>query len=324
MEITEKSWEENLKDCPEFLQSWSWGEFQKKMGVKIWRLNAANNLQALVLKKNLPMGKSYLYIPRGPYIKDLDVFLEAPEIIGEFLEKIKKIARQEKAVFLKIEPLDNNQKLADFFNQRGFVKSDKVQPVKTRLIDLSLSEEKILASMEHDTRYAIRAAQKRGVEIVKDIDTDALYDLLQETSARQKIKIYSREYFQYLFSGQGDIKVEIFLAGLEEKPIAGALILFYHKRAVYLYAAYKSGYGKFNAPSFILWEAIKEAKKRGADYFDFWGVDEDNENWAGLTAFKKSFGGKEYVYPGARDYVLDGKFYLMYKWGKKLRDFFEK
>ena len=53
-----------------FLQSWEWGEFQKSLGRKIWRLGAEHDRKlvasALIVKNDLPLGKSYLYCPRGP------------------------------------------------------------------------------------------------------------------------------------------------------------------------------------------------------------------------------------------------------------------
>jgi len=56
-EITNKEiWENFLLKCYEktFLDSWNWGEFNKKMGNKIWRLGIYSNEKlssvALVIK----------------------------------------------------------------------------------------------------------------------------------------------------------------------------------------------------------------------------------------------------------------------------------
>ena len=42
-------WENFLLECEEktFLQSWNWGEFQKAMGNKIWRLGVFENDQLI-------------------------------------------------------------------------------------------------------------------------------------------------------------------------------------------------------------------------------------------------------------------------------------
>ena len=51
-----------------FLQSWEWGEFQKSLGRKVWRLGDCENWAALVIRHDLPLGKNYLYCPGGPVL----------------------------------------------------------------------------------------------------------------------------------------------------------------------------------------------------------------------------------------------------------------
>lgn len=57
-----------------FLQSWQWGELQKKEGRKVWRLAIKDRgvvaLQAQIIKHNLPLGKSFFYIPFRPLLSD--------------------------------------------------------------------------------------------------------------------------------------------------------------------------------------------------------------------------------------------------------------
>ncbi len=66
-----KIWEDFLFQCEEktFLQSWNWGEFQKKMGNKIWRLGVFKNGEligvTLVIKIEAKRGR-FLFVPHGP------------------------------------------------------------------------------------------------------------------------------------------------------------------------------------------------------------------------------------------------------------------
>jgi lipid II:glycine glycyltransferase (peptidoglycan interpeptide bridge formation enzyme) len=49
-EIQDKQkWEEFLAECDEktFLQAWNWGEFNKLMGKKIWRIGIYDNNELL-------------------------------------------------------------------------------------------------------------------------------------------------------------------------------------------------------------------------------------------------------------------------------------
>ena len=78
MEIKEiknkEVWENFLLGCEEktFLESWNWGEFQKKEGEKIWRFGVFGNEElialALAVKIKAKRG-TFLFVPHGPIIK---------------------------------------------------------------------------------------------------------------------------------------------------------------------------------------------------------------------------------------------------------------
>lgn len=109
-------------------QSYEWGEFQQKVPGrgKFWAIGVEDGLSeaegvseeagsseesgkllgsCLVIRQRLPMGLNWLYVPRGPVMKakvgsgDLD-----PEVFAVLWEEIQKIARAEKAVFVRVEP----------------------------------------------------------------------------------------------------------------------------------------------------------------------------------------------------------------------------
>ena len=64
--IDKNTWEDFLRSTEEktFLQSWNWGEFNKKMGNKIWRMGLFENEKllaiALVSKIVARRGKFFL------------------------------------------------------------------------------------------------------------------------------------------------------------------------------------------------------------------------------------------------------------------------
>jgi len=61
---------ENATDT--FLQSWQWGEFNKKLGEFVWRLGIYSGRSlvavALVVKVGARRGR-FLFVPHGPIIK---------------------------------------------------------------------------------------------------------------------------------------------------------------------------------------------------------------------------------------------------------------
>jgi len=56
-----------------FLQSKQWADFQESLGFKTWRIN-----NILIIKRNLPFGKSYFYSPRceGKFLSKEFIFNE--------------------------------------------------------------------------------------------------------------------------------------------------------------------------------------------------------------------------------------------------------
>lgn len=304
-----------LENNGSFLQSWEWGEFQKELGVKVLRI-AGENFQSLLIKRCLPFGKNYLYAPHGPVLNGCTIF-----DASKFIESAKQAAKDERAFFLRIDPnIPDGESDAKFLSNLGFVKTYENQPQKTLILDLNKSEDDLRKSMEAETRYAIRTAEKRGVEILchstleeKEKSFENFWEMFQETMSRSNLKSYSSNYFRELLRLHGDILTKLFLAKAEGRIIASAIFLFFGNTAVYLYAASKRGFGRFNGPSLIIHEAIMDAKKDGYKFLDLWGISYEKKKWAGITAFKKSFGGEEINYAGAWDLPLNKFWYSIYE-----------
>jgi len=306
----------------EFLQSWEWGEFQKSLGRYIWRLgikpeaNQSTEGLALILKHKLPLGFSYLYSPRGPAGK--------PEL---FLEKIKKIALKEKAIFWRIEPANPKQETKWYqkiFSNLGekIVPVSDVQPSLTTILSLNPSEKEILAGMHYKTRYNIRLAERHKVKIRKSNtstlkkDIETFLDLLHQTAKRDKFRLWPDNYYRKLIKTLPQEFCNLYLAE-EESPLAAYIVIFFKKRATYLYGATSNKKRNLMASYLLHWRIIQDAKQKGYKEYDFWGIDE--KKWPGLTRYKKNFGGKTVKYPGTFDVILNKKLYKIYLLLKKIR-----
>jgi len=285
-----------------FLQSDQWLDFQKSLGRKVWQVERVN-----VIKHELRLGKSYLYSPR---LRPSDFGGQA--YFEKILTKIKEIAKKENAIFFKIEPQDNID-----LKRFGFIKAHDIQPKKTLILDIAKSEQELLGKMHSKTRYNIQLAQRRGVKIQisrpRIQNFKDFWRLMEETTKRDGFHSYPKEYYRKLLEAPG---VELFVAEFENKIIAANIVVFHNKQAIYLHGASDYEQRNLMAASLLQWEQIKEAKKRGCTEYDFWGIDEIK--WPGVTRFKKSFNGKEIIYPGAYDLIFQPSWYKIYKIARKI------
>jgi lipid II:glycine glycyltransferase (peptidoglycan interpeptide bridge formation enzyme) len=290
-----------------FLQSNNWLDFQRALGRKVWQIEGIS-----IIKHNLPIGKSYLYSPR------LRLNFGGQARFEEFLSKIKEIAKKENAIFFKVEPSFAKASEGKFFFEElkklGFKKSKNIQPIKTLILDIAKSEQELLNQMHYKTRYNIGLAEKKRIEIKKDKNLfKEFWRLIEETTKRDKFRPHPKEYYQKMLKISG---IELFVAIYKNKIIAANIVLFYKNQAIYLHGASDYNYRNLMAPHLVQWEQIKEAKKRGCVEYDFWGIDE--KKWPGVTRFKRGFGGKEVIYPGAYDLLFQLIWYKIYKIARKI------
>lgn len=340
-------WENFLLECEEktFLDSWNWGEFQKMMGNKIWRLGIYNKEQrtinneqlisvALVIKVIAKRG-TFLFIPHGP---DVDCKLQVAnckfEVLKILLEELKKIAKEENCSFIRISPIwKRNEENIKIFRELGFREAPiHIHPELTWELDIRLSEEEILMGMRKTTRYLIRQAQKiKEIEIIKSEnleDIEKFNNLYQATVDRHHFVPFSLDYLKNEFLAfSKDNQISIFLGKYKGELIASAIIIFWSGFGFYHQGASLLKYPKIPVSYLLQWEAIKEAKKRGCKKFNFWGIAPAISNfklqisnlrhpWWGLTLFKMGFGGYKKEYVKTQDFPLSKKYWLTFLFEK--------
>lgn len=333
-EINNKeAWENFLLECDEktFLNSWNWGEFEKKRGHKIWRLGIFKNQQlmtvALVVKITAKRGTFFL-IPHGPVLKSRFQSLDKKrEILEVLLEDLKNIGKREGVSFIRLSPLwprsEENQKI---FTKAGFhqapMHADYTYEATWKL-NIELSEDELLKNMRKTTRYLIRQTLKNEEieveESSKTKDIELYHELNKEVAQLHKFVPFSFEHIKNEFEVFiEDNQALWFFGKYKGEVVASALVIFWSGIGFYNQAASKSKYAKLSIPYLLLWEAIKEAKKRGCILYDFWGyVDPKSKHpWAGPTLFKMGFGGKPYEYVKTQDFPLSKKYWLTYLFEK--------
>lgn len=300
-----------------FLQSYEWGDFQEKIGNKVYRFGIFDGeylvgiFSAFQIKAKY---NSYLYIPWGPM---LSVWKEV--LVKEMTDKLIEIAKKENLDFVRLEPRVINESDIETLEKVGFRQSKSfTQPECTAIIDLSKSEEELLSAMSDSTRYNIRNVERKGVQIrkggIKDIDT--FERLLKETAERHKFTtdIHSNYYKNQYETLHEEGIIDVFVAEFEKEPLAVSLVTFFGDTATYLHAASSRNQPKLRAPYLLVWKSILEGKSRGHKYFDFWGVSPVNalssHPWSGVTSFKLSFGAERVCYAPVFDYPTSNKYLL--------------
>jgi len=322
-EITNKEvWEKFLAECEEktFMQSWDWGEFHERMGQKIWRFGfyEQNELMGVVLVGKVKARRgTFLAVEHGPITKISN--FQFP-ILKTLLEKLREIAEDEGANFIRISPIwERNEGNAKLFYELGFREAPTYAAAESSWkLDITSAEEEIFAQMRKTTRYLIRQAMKnQDIEIVKSEKKEDLeiFDILnKEIGRRQQFVPFSKKYAESEFDAfSKDNAVSLFFGKYKEEVVAAALVVFWSGIGFYHQAASKREYAKLSIPYLLQWEAIREAKRRGCRLYDFWGyVDPKkypNHPWAGPTLFKMGFGGKPYEYVRTQDYPLSWKYW---------------
>jgi lipid II:glycine glycyltransferase (peptidoglycan interpeptide bridge formation enzyme) len=311
------SWDDAAVRSPQghVLQSAAWARIREAQG---WRAEfhqfGAPLPIALVLWRSLPGGQSVAYVPRGPIASD-------DSQLGEALGQLARLARDRRAIFLKVDPEIDAERAAGPMRAAGFQRAPDIQPVIATLeLDLAPEEDALFAALEKDTRWSVRQAEKRGVtlrEASGDTDLRALYDLYLETGQRAGFITRTWDYYRRMWGTLIDAgHAKIWIADQEGRPVAGALTWRCGEREVYQSAATNDAGRSAYAAYGLLWRCIIEARKGGARRFDFGGIPADvtrkDDPMYGPYMFKRGFGGTPRRFVGAHDAVPNELVYRAY------------
>jgi lipid II:glycine glycyltransferase (peptidoglycan interpeptide bridge formation enzyme) len=328
---------EDLDGNRALLQSGFWGAFRQRLG---WRARAfrctyrQGEFRLLVLIRRFGPGMELAYVPHGPELSEPVV--EAERFLLDLAEALRP--HLGRSLLLRYDPpwgvegLGNSPLPLKSFG--GLYKAAMdVQPPSTVVLDLAAGEEQLLAAMKSKTRYNVRLAAKKGVEI-SIIPAEQLeaalsewYSLYEKTARRDRITLHSEGYYKRLFSLAGSYGVgapELFLltARHEGELLAGIIVAVKGGGAWYLYGA-SSDRKRNLMPSYGLqWRAIRLARERGCRFYDLFGIppgDDPRHPMHGLFRFKTGFGGRVVNRPGCYDVALRPLLYRLYRSAEKLR-----
>jgi len=228
-----------------------------------------------------------------------------------------------KALFVRFDPPQEGD---DFQMKNVCLAPHDIQPSTTLMLDLIKTEATLQTEMHGKCRYNIKVAEREKVEvrITDEKEIGIFLELLAETTKRDAFRGHPAFYYRTLLQETPDPDLHIFLAiaSVQGKPAAAAIMCDYHGTRTYLHGASAYALRDKMAPYGLHWFLIQDAKKKGLTAYDFWGITPEGSGLiksqpahplAGVTRFKKGWGGEVVHYPKTYDLILRPFFYRMYR-----------
>ncbi len=277
-----------------------------------------------LLLEKVPHTNTYLmYAPRGP-VCDINNI----ELVKKLVEETEKLRQKYKIFLLKFDPnIKYDEKLEMLYKEAGFNvlnkqvdKDDLIQPLHDMILNIeAISQEDLMKTFAEKTRYNIRLAKRKGVEVYysrKEEDLKIFYELYKITAIRDKIGCRAYEYFETMLKSYNEKQLRIYISKHEEDYLSAAIAINYGNELFYLYGA-SSNEKRNLMPNYLMqWEMIKWGLETDCKKYNFGGVlNLDPQN--GLYKFKIGFCKKDGIteYIGEIDKVYDKFMYTLYTKG---------
>ena len=339
---------------PHLLQTQEWGEFKSHYGwtpiYQTWK-DSKGKVEgaALLLKRELTfagLGGRWcvLYVPKGPLLDWGNAVLRE-----RVLSDLEAEARRQGAIFIKIdadvelgrgaiekgeaersetdpqtesEEVTENSlglRIVQELGERGWrFSEEQIQFRNTVLIDLTASEEEMLARMKQKTRYNVRLASRKGVTVRRGGTTDIalLYRMYAETSMRDGFVIREEAYYQRLWDSfiRAGMATPL-IAEVDGEAVAAIVLFHFAKRAWYIHGMSRNVHREKMPNHLVQWEAMRTAKALGCEEYDLWGAPNEfspqDPMW-GVYQFKRGLGGMVVRTMGAYDLPIRHRLYWLY------------
>lgn len=280
-----------------------------------------------ILIRKIPIFGNIMYSSRGPTCDIHDI-----SVMKQLTDGIKELAKKYKAIVYKAEPdiLSSDEEYRKIVTSLEYkIKDDaknfreEIQPRYVFRLDIrNKTEDEIFAGFHSKTRYNVRLAIKKGVE-VKEVTREDLKDfhkIMVETGERDGFIIRPLSYFEKMYDEMAPEHMKLLMAYHDGKPISGVIPIFYGNKTWYLYGASSNEHRNLMPNYLLQWEMIKMAIARKDDVYDFRGVSgvvDENHPQYGLYRFKKGFGATFTEFVGEVYIPFKPFTYSLYKFSEK-------
>jgi len=281
--IAGADWDEQLCRLQgHFLQSRAWISFQHALGNSVVSARSNAWMWSGVLQRVGPF--RYLYSPYGPTA-------DTAQDLALAVQNLRSAGATLRCDFIRIEPFE-----APTTHAPGTRKVRARQPQATWVLPLDAEEAVLRQRLTKGHKSSINSASRKGITCHRDDGSiDEFLRLLHCTEARSQITTHSDDYFRTLAQTLSSEQLSIYLAAKDGKNIAASMGFHFNRVTYYAHAGADPAYRNLSPAAPLLWQMILDAKQRGDDVFDFWGITTSTDPkhaWAGFTQFKRSFGGE--------------------------------
>lgn len=312
-------WDGFIKSRPEtnFLQSWDFYEFHLSRGKKVIRrlfLEGDKPVAAYAGAIETAKRGKYLAIAGGPILD-----YKNTKLVSEVFSDIRKIGEENGCDFVRVRPQEpESEKMFALLKKEGLKRAPMYLSVEyAGVLDLTKSEEEILAGASQGFRRKLRKAEKLDIAISADASDEAINEfckLEKKHAERQKYVAFSSDFLKKQYdSFRKNDEVLIYTAKYNGEILAMNFMIFYGAEASYHYGVSSELGTKYSAAPLLHLKAMEEARKRGCFRYNLWGIvgtDETSHRFYGVSEFKRSFGCSELKYTPAHDLVLKPVNYL--------------
>jgi lipid II:glycine glycyltransferase (peptidoglycan interpeptide bridge formation enzyme) len=312
-------WDQFLSQCPHahIEQSRGWVDIKKIYGWSptwIWVTRNGEIVGgSVVLTRRINALVSIAYVERGPIWQPGD-----RETMETLLKAIHDFASSRHIAYLVVAPPYFGSDAIPVLESLHFrAKPNAFPPTgvgrATLLIDLSQSQEALLAAMSMTKRQNLRRAVRKGVKVRLGTaaDADVMRELMWAACQRRGIAPVpsQRGYFENLWQSLGTKgNMQFFVAEIEGQPVAAATAFLSGERLELWRVGWAGTHDDFNPNDLLHWEMIKWAKENGCRFFDFLHIEPEHARailrgervtgwYSGVTEFKTSFGGQIHLLP---------------------------
>ena len=275
------------------------------------------------------------YISKGPVLTPGS----DAELLEQIVARIRQTARLRRIAAVVVQLPPGTEAAAEHARWSGFLPNKLVHLVcATHQLDLSLSEDEILAQMRRYRRRNIRAAVATDLSFREggERDLGTFFDLMLAICQRRKLapnpsdaEALARMWRVY----QREDMLRLFLTSRDHECICACLVITMGDCATIWKIGWSGAHATLRPNDALHWRVIQWAKENGFSHFDFAGIDPRIvEQVSGVGAvksevtktpsfYKLGFGGETVPFPESRVYIPNPLLRLAYRAAMSLRLF---